>query len=93
MPDAGCKEMGTIDNTRASKGRGRDYEKVKEGEHLEAEKSWEQCAVRGERRAHCPGSERWAPRGSSAREGEQSLSTTLQDQDEGTGTLPLPGTP
>lgn len=49
IPDAGCEEMGTIDNTRASKGRGGDYEKLKEGAHLEAEKNREQCAVRGRR--------------------------------------------
>ena len=34
MPDAGCKEIGTTDNKRASKGRGGDYEKLKEGAHL-----------------------------------------------------------
>lgn len=82
--------MGAVDNKRASKGRGGDYEELKEGAHLRG---------RGEpRTVRCPRGEtsplsrvrEVAPRGSPAREGEQ---TTLQDQGEGTGTLPLPGTP
>lgn len=63
--------MGVIDNKRASKGRGGDYEELKEGAHLRGRE--EPRAVRCPRGEMSPLSRvrEVALRGSPAREGEQ----------------------
>lgn len=48
MPDAGCKEIGTTDNKRASKGRGGDYETEGRGTSGRQSRAG-QCAVQRER--------------------------------------------